>query len=300
MTVMHRAVIAALALARAPAPAQPAPAGGMVLLARSISPTTPIKIYDPAGSVRLVGWDRDSVVVTSASRPPGFFALVDRGGIKTGVDQFRFGVEEPRDGAAATPYDFVIQVPRQSQLAVKTASADIDGTDVSGWFYSASGTIRIRGATSTLDLESIDGSIDVNASASWVRARTGRGRLLVRGAVQDVDASTVGGALDVAAPSIMRGRFASVTGDIRYAAAPARGGIFEFSNHSGAVDMALPRDASAALELSSVTGAIENGFGEARPVSGGAHSMRLILGRGDAQVTVRTFKGTIRLRQAAP
>ena len=100
---------------------------------------------------------------------------------------------------------------------------------------------------------------------------------------------------------MMRGRFASVTGDIRYAATPAPGSIFDFSNHSGAVDMALPRDGvrrARPLE--------RHGYGrerhrtQARPVAGGTHSLRLTLGSGDAQVTVRTFKGTVRLRPAQP
>ncbi|MGH7619946.1 MAG: hypothetical protein ACREPM_22255, partial [Gemmatimonadaceae bacterium] len=111
---------------------------------------------------------------------------------------------------------------------------------------------------------------------------------------------TVDGELDVATPAVMRGRFASVTGDIRYAASPASGAIFDFSNHSGAVDMALPRDASAALDLSSVMGTVENGLAQARPVAGGAHSLRVTLGHGDAQMTVRTFKGVVRLRPSQP
>jgi hypothetical protein len=77
---------------------------------------------------------------------------------------------------------------------------------------------------------------------------------------------------------------------------PAPGAIFEFSNHSGAVDLLLPRNASGVFALSSIVGPIENGFTAARPIASATHSMRLSLGRGGSQVTVRTFKGTIRLR----
>jgi hypothetical protein len=133
-----------------------------------------------------------------------------------------------------------------------------------------------------------------------MRARTGQGRLLIRGAVQDVDGSTIDGALDVATPTILRGRFSSVNGDIRYAGSPARGALFEFSNHAGTVDFSLPRSVSSKFELSSVTGSIENGFTQVRPASDGPHSLRLSLGRGEAQVTVRTFKGPIRLRPQQP
>jgi hypothetical protein len=273
----------------------------MVLAARHAGPTTPLKVFGVAGSIRLVGWDRDSVMVTSRSRPPGFFFINDPAAVKMGVDQFRFGVEENAQSAAATPYHFVVYLPKQSRISVRTTSADIDGSDVSGWFSTASGSIHLGGAPdATLDVESITGNIDVNVNASWLRARTGRGRLIVRGAVPDVDASTVDGELDVATSAIVRGRFSSVTGDIRYAGSIAPSAIFDFSNHAGAVDMALPASVSGTFDLSSVTGIVENSLAQSRPVSGGAHALRLTLGRGDAQITVRTFKGTVRLRPSQP
>jgi len=142
----------------------------------------------------------------------------------------------------------------------------------------------------------MSGDLDLNVNVPWMRARTGSGRLLLRGSAQDVDASTIEGALDIATDAILRGRFASVAGDIRYSAAPAPGSLFEFSNHSGAIDFLLPRDVSARVDLSSITGAIENGFLQARPVASTAHNLRVSLGSGEAQITVRTFKGTIRLR----
>ena len=272
----------------------------VVLEAHRVSPSAPLKIYGVAGSVRLVGWDHDSVVVTAPTRPPQFYFHHDSGGIKAGIDQFRFGIEEARTDSTAKPVSFVVFLPKQSRVWVKTVSAEIDATDVTGFFSTASGAVQLRGAAANLEVESINGNIDINASTAWVRATTGRGRLIVRGTVQDVDASTVDGELDVASSTVMRGRFASVTGDIRYAATPAVGAIFDFSNHSGAVDMAMPRDASASLDLSSVMGTVENSMSQARPAAAGAHSLRLTLGRGDSQMTVRTFKGTVRLRPSQP
>jgi len=82
--------------------------------------------------------------------------------------------------------------------------ADIFATDVSGTFYSVSGTIHLRGSATSIDAESMNGSVDVDVAAPWVHARTGQGHLLIRGTPQDVDGSTIGGTLDVASPSILR------------------------------------------------------------------------------------------------
>jgi hypothetical protein len=265
-----------------------------VLRARALEPTASVKIFDPAGSVRVVGWDHDSIVVRGRVPPSErfFFAGSARG--------VKLGVEDRVDGKDSAPCDLVIYLPRHSQLSVKTASASISGTDVSGWFYSVSGTIHLSGVATSIEVETMGGDLVLDVNTPWVRARTGDGRLLVRGTPQDVDASTIAGTLDIATSTIQRGRFASVTGEVHYRGAPAVGGIFEFSNHSGAVDLLLPREAGGVLDLSTVVGEIENGYTQLRPVAdvnGRGRSLHLELERDGGHITVRTFRGTIRLRK---
>jgi DUF4097 and DUF4098 domain-containing protein YvlB len=167
---------------------------------------------------------------------------------------------------------------------------------VSGWFYTVSGNVRLGGSATTIEVQSMSGNVDLNVVTPWIRARTGDGNLLVRGEPQDVDASTIGGTLSIASPTIVRGQFGSVSGDVHYSGSPAAGAIFDFSNHSGAIDLLLAKSVSGVFTLSSIVGAIDNGFTGVRPISSTPHSVRLSLGRGGAQVAARTFKGTIRLR----
>ena len=266
-----------------------------ILRARSLEPTASVKIFDPAGSVRVVAWDHDSIVVRGRVPPSErfFFAGSGRG--------VKLGVEDRVDGKDSAPCDLVIYLPRHSQLSVKTASASITGNDISGWFYSVSGTIHLSGVATSIEAETMGGDLVLDVNTPWVRARTGDGRLLVRGTPQDADASTIAGTLDISTSTIQRGRFASVTGNIHYRGAPAVGGIFEFSNHSGAVDLLLSREAGGVLDLSTVIGEIENGYTQLRPVvgaTGRGRSLHLELERDGGHITVRTFKGTIRLRKS--
>jgi hypothetical protein len=263
---------------------------GPVLAARALSATGDVKMYVPAGSVRVIGWDHDSILVRGrVARGERFFFGGGGSGVKLGLDD-RVNSSELARG------DFVVYLPRQAHLSLKGVSASVVARDVSGWMYSVSGTLRISGSATSLDVQSMSGDVDIDVVTPWVRARTGSGRLLLRGAPQDADISTVSGALDIAASGLLRGQFASVSGDIRYAGAPARDAILDFSNHAGAVDLLMPPSASGRFQLSTVQGAIENGFAPLRPATSPPRSLSLVLGRGDAQVTVRTFKGPIRMR----
>jgi DUF4097 and DUF4098 domain-containing protein YvlB len=263
-----------------------------VLRARALDATAAVKVFNPAGSIRLVGWDRDSIVVRGrVARGAHFFF----GGSSAGV---KLGVEDPIAGGDSPPSDLVIYLPRRSQMSIKSASANIAGTDVSGWFYSVSGSIQLMGSATSVEAETMNGNIDLAVAVPWMRARTGDGTLTLRGAAEEVDLSTIAGTLNVLSTSVRRGRFASVTGDIRVLGAPPDDALIELSNHEGAVDLRLPRSASGVFDLSTISGTIENGFTEARPAATSTtrnRSLRVQLGGGGAHVTVRTFKGPIRL-----
>ena len=278
-----------LVLLGAPGLAAQTPADLPILSARRVSPTFALTFWNPAGRVRLIAWDLDSVVVRGRLDGTQKFMF---NGTENGV---KSAVEGRVVGAEPKPSDLAIWVPRRARLSVKTESADIEGTDVTGSFYTVSGAIRLSGTATSIEAESMKGNLDLNANVPWLRARTGDGHLLLRGHPQDVDASTIAGTLDIATATVLRGQFTSVSGDIHYAGAPPSGAILEFSNHGGSVDLLLPSNTSGVFALSSVSGAIENSLPSVRPAAA-PRAMRVTLGRGDASITVRTFKGAIRLR----
>jgi hypothetical protein len=288
------ALVAAALTSRVVAPprvrAQDARTDGPVLRARALKRSAPVKMFIPSGTVRVIGWDRDSIVIRGhiPATSKLFFGGSDTAGYKI--------VMEDRDDAGSPASRLSIYMPRRSQIALKTADAVTEVRDIGGWFYTVSGRFHLEGGMSTIDVEAMSGDIYLDATTPWARAKTGKGHLVVRGAPEDVDASTIGGMLDVATSTIAHGRFTSVTGDIHYAATMTPRSLFEFSNHSGAVDFLLPRDVSARFELSSVEGTIDNGFTQLRPAADGVHNLTVSLGSGAADVTVRTFKGTVRLR----
>lgn len=284
------AIVALSAFAPSGARCQRAAGEAPLLRSHALRSGAPVKMFVPSGTVRLVGWDRNSIEIRGTLPAAAQFSLTgtDSGGMKV--------VVEEQSGRPASSSRLVIYMPRRSQLSLKTVDASVDATDIGGWFYTVSGTLRIGGSVSTVDAEAMSGDIALAATTPWARAKTGAGHLLVSGSPEDIDASTIGGALDIATSTILRGRFTSVTGDIRYASSFSPKSLFEFSDHSGTVEFLLPRDVSARFELSSVMGEIDNGFMQLRPAAEGVRNLSLRLGAGDANVVVRTFKGTVRLR----
>lgn len=287
--------VALAVLASRESAAQRSSREGQVLGARRASPTVNIKAWNPSGSIRFVGWDKDSVVMrgTVGSNVTAEFSGQGEG-MKLG--SMKLGVSGHWNDSDAAPSDLVVYMPRHGTVSIKTVSADIIGEDVSGWFYTVGGDIRLSGQARSVEAETMNGSLDMNVSTPWIKARAGDGNLLLRGQPQDVDASTVAGTLSIATTTVLRGQFSTVTGDIHFVGDPPPRAILEFSSHSGAIDLLLPQDASALLAMSSIAGPIQNGFARIRPTALTPQSMRLSLGRGEAQLTVRTFKGPIRLR----
>jgi hypothetical protein len=132
-----------------------------------------------------------------------------------------------------------------------------------------------------------------------VRARTASGALRLTGDIEDAAASSITGPVFISSSGLASGQFGSVTGDIVFAAPLKEGGVFSFDNHSGSVELRLRPSAAGTFSVTTISGAIENDIVAARPAgtqASRAQSLSFRLGAGGSHVTIRTFKGTVRLR----
>lgn len=261
--------------------------------ARPISPDAYIKIWSLEGSVRVIGWDRDTVAVTgTADAGAGsFFLHGDRDSGKIGFQ-----------GGSGSRADLEVRVPARSTVWVKTSSASVEVSGVTGAadLYSVTGRIQVNGQMRQLYAESMGGGIELVASAPSIRAKTGGGSIRLRGSGADVSLSTVDGSMSIAAPQFQRGRFESISGNILFDGDLDRGGSTTFQSHSGTVELRLPATASLDFLLSTYEGEVQSDF--AMPPFGGSRDLRgselaFSNGSGGADVTVRTYSGRIVLRQ---
>ncbi|MBC7789125.1 MAG: DUF4097 family beta strand repeat protein [Anaerolineae bacterium] len=269
-----------------------------------ISPDASIRLtlVVPMATVRVIGWDRDTLSITGTIGNDDRFdggLLASRQGAKFYVEsQKAFKEKKP---AASKPVSLELRVPARSRLWIKGGGADVDIRDVTGSLDVSivGGRIRVAGTPREVNAEAMDGNIEIVGTIPWLRAKSAAGAVTLNGGGDDVALSSVSGNVVVDEGSITRGRFETVTGDIRYRGTTPRDGSLTFDSHSGAVELLFSPKAQANFDFTTISGSISNEISSARAIAGKDMRRRelgLTLGGGGARIVARTFKGGITLR----
>lgn len=302
-------VASALATPLANSAAQKLPEGkkGVGAVARAsierraaIAPDASVRINGAISSLKIIGWDRDSLAITG-DMPIGWrfdggiaSSVVGLGrGAKFYVDA---GSEVYRIGAT-----LVLRVPNRARVWAKTGSGDIEVVGITGGLdlNIVGGSVTVSSTPRELNIESMDGRVSVMAGASWLRVKTATGDIDVRGGSEDAGLSTVSGTIRVADGRYERGKLETVTGDVDYAGDIGYKGSVDVTTHSGRIDLRLPPRPNLELDAATVTGTIENGVTSSRPIAGReGRGMELGFssGTGDTRIVVRSFKGNVALK----
>lgn len=161
--------------------------------------------------------------------------------------------------------DYVITVPVNALVNVKTISGDVSVAEVKGEVRAEtvsgsvdvaatpnlasaktiSGDVRARGITTggTLTLGTVSGSV----IASALEART-------------IEAGTISGNVQLTNVRADRVQAKSMSGDIEFESRLSKGGRYEFNAHSGNVRVMLTQPSGFELDASSFSGSIRSDF----------------------------------------
>ena len=260
---------------------------------RAIAPAAAVRIFNLAGTVRVTGWNRDSIDVTAVV-PEGAGRLMfggGSGGVKLGID--------PPAGVTNYPGSLIeVKISSRARVWIKTESAEIlvSGLTTSVDVSSVSGRIVISGDLSQVSAESIDGGIDAQVTADLVRLKSASGTIILRGAAADASLSTVSGAATAVISGWERGRMETVTGRLTFESALRPGGNYTLESHSGDIEIRLPPAIDGTLDLSALEGKIVSQLPQGRVRSankGRGEAMSYSGGTAGAELVARTFKGTI-------
>lgn len=262
----------------------------------AVDPDASIRILNLTGSVRVVGWDRDSLTVTGTPPRGGGMLLV--GGSPRGVK-----VVVEAETATDLGTDLEIHVPRRAHVWVKSATAAITIEGVTGEIEASTvtGAISVRGAPDVLIAESMEGDLDISAPARVSRLKTAGGSITVRQAANEVTATSVSGPIRLLdARAVTSGRLESVSGMVLFNGAVAPGGSLDLQTHDAPIEILLPPRQGAVVEVTAYGGKTINRIPGLASTPGKGKALQYRLGNGRARVVARSLKGDVSLRQQMP
>jgi DUF4097 and DUF4098 domain-containing protein YvlB len=269
-----------------------------------------VDIENAAGSIRVIGWNRDEIQVTGTlgrrAEGLGFASRPRRTQISVEVQGNPNGVVS----------DLEIRVPAKSRIQVQGHSASIDVSEVSGRVKaeSVSGSIQVAGAPTEVEVESVSGAITVRGGER-VRAEGTNASVTLVGVSGVVDAQTVNGRLDVSGGVFQEARLESVNGGLRFDGELRSGATLDVETVNGAVELRLPANLGADFTISTFNGEVDSDFevklgtenlrggraGDAKhkhkDKDHDEKELRFTTGSGGARVSITTLNGRVTLRK---
>lgn len=245
---------------------------------KAASPAGKVNIQNVSGSVEVIGWDRDEVMVEGRLeehvRGIEFEVRGDRTEIEVVVEKGR------RRGRSAY---LTIHVPSGSSVEVEAVSAPISISDVLG---------------DTIDVEVVSGKIRVENCRGDVDAETVSGSIVISGEPTSVNAEAVSGSIDVVAGALTRCELSSVSGSVDFKGSLGDHGRLEVEVVSGSVDLKFTDEVFGRYDISTFSGGIRCDFGP-EPTRTSKYSpgrqLHFSHGDGNARVSVETFSGSVRI-----
>jgi len=248
-----------------------------------------VTISNLMGQILVRGWDKQQVHVVCTVLSP--HVEVDSEVLPPNeiADKIHFATHilDPLVTGKEQTADYSLDVPLGSRLDIRNPQGSVriekfQGDDAS--VESVGGEILVSDFSGHLFVRSIGGNIDV------IRA-SGR-----------VEAYSITGDLHFVSPATSKLRATTTSGRILFEGDFAEGGDYSLSAYSGDMEVVCPRSASFEVSAKTVRGKLENEMPmtirhqPATPLSS-ANSLFGTHLTGKATVSLKSFSGTIRIRQ---
>ncbi len=263
---------------------------------RAAAPDGRVAIENIAGSIRVIGWNRDEVAVKGTLGDGAEGLALTGSSHRTRVEV------ETAGNPHGVKSDLEIHVPAASRLEIESFSADITVSEVKGEVRASSvnGSIAVSGPSKEVFAETVGGSVSVTGAAGRVNAQSVNGPVTLKGVGGEIDASTVNGRLELSGGALERCRLETVSGDMRIDAELGKASTLQAQSVSGGIELRLPASVAADFAITSFSGEIENELGPA-PTRHSRYTTEKALefqaGGGGAKVELETLSGDITLRK---
>ena len=233
--------------------------GGKVQRSIPVSPEVTVTLCVASGTLRVRGWDKNELRVTSSDAGQIELRRLDKAK-DPATPSWRIDVMVLDPSAKANAKldcqalaDVDMDVPTGATVQVQTRDGDISIVGVSAAYAgSQNGNITIERAAKIVEAGSVGGSISLKDSSGRVNLSSAGGIVVVANvkpssAEDTFEVGTVSGDIQLDRVSVPKVMAKTVNGNVTMTGPLARSGNYAFTNMAGDVILALPHDASFQL-----------------------------------------------------
>ncbi len=255
-----------------------------------------VLVENMAGSVEMTVWNKAKIEIKGDLGDD--VEKVEISATDNGI-QIRVRNQRKRNNIDDT--DLYLRVPLGASIEVETISADIDVNGSVGEsivINTVSGDVEVEASPRRLEIQSVSGEVEFAGSVSRSSVETVSGDISLSGVHGEIEISTVSGDVSLIAEDIDRGRFESVSGDMKLDLAVSDNGRLVSESMSGDFVLRLPEAQQAGFVIQTYSGDIRSDFGQSVKVSKGPGSvLKYHEGNNGALIRLESFSGDIHIRR---
>jgi len=256
-----------------------------------------VSISNVSGRIDVVAWDRKEVQVTGTLDDKVEELRVDPDGGDVEIEVVLPRRIRGRGGDA----DLEIRVPKGARVEVETVSAEITAKGTKGQLelQSVSGSVDVEAETGSAEVETVSGEVRVNGRLERTEVQSVSGTVALHNTTGEAEASTTSGDIEVEGGDFERVSCTSVSGRIVFRGTPKPRSEIELENFSGSVVAYLPGDLDAEVSVETFSGSIDSEIGGKvhREEFGPGASLDVTHGKGSVDLSISTFSGSVELKK---
>ncbi|MBN1504550.1 MAG: DUF4097 family beta strand repeat protein [Candidatus Eisenbacteria bacterium] len=314
--IAYLIILLAVALSGAPAAADEAEYEEAYSAVKTLPADGKVYLTNVSGDVHIKTWTRNEVKIEAMKRSIAGSAEqakknADLVEIQVRREDGRLKIEtEYPEGPIVlrkfkVSIDYTLTVPVGADATVATVSGDVVARDMAGFaeLTTVSGDVRADNMKKGGEFRSVSGDIALNDIVGDVQAADVSGDIAVSGISGSLEVECVSGSIIARNLSGAESVNISVhSGEIEFDGDVDPDGRYSFKTHSGSVTVTLPADAEFDFECETFSGDIDSDFRalyyEEDSDRHREHEIHGTVNGGGADVTIKTFSGSIQLRKA--
>jgi len=249
---------------------------------------TRLEVENYGGETTVRTWDKPAIRIVADNGARERLEIHSLGTLLSVKAQGRYG--PPRS------LNLEIAVPLHTELSLSGVNTDVTVDGVQGGISveTVNGQVDVKGGDGFVSLKSVEGEVSLENARGRISVSSVNEGVRVKNANGDISAESVNGEVRLEEITSASVDATTVNGDVIYDGAIQDGGRYSLNTHNGDVTVGVGEKVNATVMVSTFSGEFEASF-PVQLTETRRNRFRFVLGSGAAQLTLKSFQGTIRL-----